>query len=427
MTIVKKKFSSEYISNKKIFIFCILACGFLIATEYAITRPPSNGVFLSLFTAKYLPLVWAITLPFNFLVIYLYNRFLPVLGCFKTLLYVGISIIFINTLSAFYITDYPLLSFLQFIWKDIYILLMFKQMWSLIHSTIDAKKAKYLYGVFFSVGGIGGIIGGCIPSFFAVHVGSQRLFFLTMPFYLILFVFYYFAVKKSNIQENQTDVKKSFASQLTAPKGGFSLIYKSKFLLFVLMMVVCMQLSISLLDYQFNCFLEKNISSLDLRTQYMGRLFTLTNIITTFLQLFGGYLFLHFFGLKKSHLIIPIFLCTNAVLFLLFPSFLVVSYSFIAIKTLDYSIFSIGREMLYIPMSLDEKFRAKAIIDVLAYRSAKACGSLLLLILQIFNMFYLIGTLSIIIFIFWMLLIVMMFKHFNYKKEHFQKFSFEKK
>jgi ATP/ADP translocase len=78
-------------------------------------------------------------------------------------------------------------------------------------------------------------------------------------------------------------------------------------------------------------------------------------------------------------------------------------------------------------MSLDEKFRAKAIIDVLAYRSAKACGSLLLLILQIFNMFYLIGTLSIIIFIFWMLLIVMMFKHFNYKKEHFQKFSFEKK
>jgi hypothetical protein len=39
-------------------------------------------------------------------------------------------------------------------WKDIYVLLMYKQIWALLNSSIDSKKAKYLYGVIFTIGGI---------------------------------------------------------------------------------------------------------------------------------------------------------------------------------------------------------------------------------------------------------------------------------
>ena len=46
------------------------------------------------------------------------------------------------------------------------------------------------------------------------------------------------------------------------------------------------------------------------------------------------------------------------------------------IKTFDYSIFNILKEMLYVPLKTDEKFKAKAVIDVFAYRSAKAFASL---------------------------------------------------
>ena len=52
------------------------------------------------------------------------------------------------------------------------------------------------------------------------------------------------------------------------------------------------------------------------------------------------------------------------------------------IKCFDYSVFGIIKEMLYQPLKVEEKFKAKAIIDVFTYRSAKAVASLIILLLQ---------------------------------------------
>jgi len=57
---------------------------------------------------------------------------------------------------------------------------------------------------------------------------------------------------------------------------------------------------------------------------------------------------------------------------------------FICNKSLDFSVFGVVKEMLYIPLKPDEKFRAKAVIDVFAYRSSKAVASLLILFITAF-------------------------------------------
>lgn len=59
-----------------------------------------------------------------------------------------------------------------------------------------------------------------------------------------------------------------------------------------------------------------------------------------------------------------------------------ISFAYVTIKAFDFSLFGVIKEMLYIPLKLDEKFRAKAVIDVFAYRSAKAFASFLILFLQ---------------------------------------------
>ena len=48
-----------------------------------------------------------------------------------------------------------------------------------------------------------------------------------------------------------------------------------------------------------------------------------------------------------------------------------------ASKAFDYSLFRSAKEMLYIPLSYEEKTRGKALIDMLAYRVAKGGASLL--------------------------------------------------
>jgi len=358
-----------------------MVVGFTISAEYAATRPASSAIFLSVFTSYAIPWVWLASVPINLAIVYLYNRFLPKIGPLKMVGITSSIIVLMHIFCAFFLPLFPSFIFVQFIWKDIYILLMFKQLWSMIHSTIPANRAKYLYGVIFGVGTIGAIFGSLIPSFLAVLTGSEKLFLCTLPFYAILYFCYKEAFKRSSLEQE------SFIQNLTVdprPREGFSLIRKSRYLLIALLLVVFMQVSVGLMDYQFNTYLEINIFDKDVRTEYVGQIVGFTNLLSLVLQVFGSFIMVKWFGIRGSHLFVPIALLANAFLAFAFPLFGTISFSYVLIKAVDFSLFGVIRELLYIPMKLDEKFRAKAIIDVFAYRSSKALVSLCILGLQAF-------------------------------------------
>ncbi|MEI6242704.1 MAG: Npt1/Npt2 family nucleotide transporter, partial [Chlamydiota bacterium] len=259
--------------------------------------------------------------------------------------------------------------------------------------------------------------GGLISATLATRIGTQNLFFFTVFIYFFLFLSYQMAIRQN---KNAATFQESFSASGVKLSSVVSLIKNSKLLLFVLCIVLLMQISVAFVDYQFNIFVENAIPTVDKRTQYMGWLLSVTNGCTVFLQFFGTFFFLQRFGLKKSHLLVPVLLNVNAIFLLLFPSFSVAACSFATIKTMDYSFFTVIREMLYIPMKLDEKFRAKAVIDVFVYRSAKAFASVFLLIVQIFlpiNILLLTGCMSIVVFCCWIFVVFYMFRHYERQVE----------
>lgn len=381
-TLTSIKFEIQsYSCIERLVVLCAMLCSFCITAEYAITKPTSNSIFIAHYSVKWLPYAWLATVPLNLLTVSLYNRFLPILGCFRLfLITVGLTL-GINLFSALFIGKIPFLPFLLYIWKDIYVLLMFQQLWSVIHSMTKMSRAKYLYGFLFGIGGLGSVLGSMVPGFFAVKIGSEYLLFSILPFYVIFIIGYYFLLKNSKF----LDLHKEDAPQKTQSKHaieGLSLIRTSKPLKFILLIVVFMQLSTTIMDYQFNTFLQLHFPDQDFRTQFYGRLWGVINIINLCFQFIASFLLVQFLGLKRSHLLIPGILFINAVGYLIQPSFVMITYSFSVIKTFDYSIFNIIKEMLYVPLKTDEKFKAKAIIDVFVYRSAKALASLVVIFLQ---------------------------------------------
>ena len=397
---------------EEVFLFFAMMVGFCIAGEYAITRPASTAIFLTNYSTTALPYVWLATAPLNFLIVYLYNRFLPVIGPLKMLGSIAATATIINLSCSFLLPYFPALILFQFAWKDVYILLMFKQLWSLIHSTIPQGKAKYLYGLIYGMGTIGSISCSLIPGFFAASLGSENLFLFTLPFYAVLFWAYRKAFKTSPLTEG------SFNKTLSVnphPKEALSLIKRNKFLFSLLFLVVFMQVSVGLMEYQFNSYLELHVATKDLRTAYCGRVTGLTNILSGLFQFFGSFLMVHAFGLRGSHLFIPLILLSNTLVFAFIPSFAMISFAFIFLKAIDFSLFGVIREMLYIPLKLDEKFRAKAIIDVFAHRTSKALISLFIVGMQIAASTYLlplISYISLAVFLGWTLLVVKMFKQY---------------
>lgn len=405
----------SFSGKEKTFIFFAMLSALLICGEYAITRPASNALFLTLFSAQLYPWVWLATVPLNLFVIYIYNRFLPKIGPLKFLIIFASVSAGINVVAGIFYSSCPQLIFFQYAWKDIYVLLMLKQLWSMIHSTIPSTRAKYLYGCIYGMGTVGAIIGSAVPGFFASSMGTEKILFLTLPVYSLVLFSFTKAFNRSGVNAEM------FEKELTAdprPKEAISLIRRTPILLAVLALVIFMQASVALMEYQFNAHLELNILEKDLRTAYCGKLMGIVNILSLGLQFVGSLFVLRFMGLKGSHILVPILLCSSAIFSMVLPSFAVISFSYVFLKGLEFSLFGVIREMLYIPLALDAKFRAKAIIDVFAYRTSKALVAVVLLLLQGLAgslLLSLAGYASIILFLLWLGMVAILFR----KREQF--------
>ncbi len=183
---------SSYSRPEIIFILTMMAASFLITAEAGITRASANSVFLTAYSAKFFPTAWLASVPLNFLIVSFYNRFIHKFGCVK-MMAISIGTAFLmNTISAFYLKTIPFLPFILYLWKDIFIILMFQQLWSVIHATVNISKAKYLYGIVFGMGGLGSVFGSLFPNFLAVSMGTEKLLLTTLNLYFIVLTVYYF-------------------------------------------------------------------------------------------------------------------------------------------------------------------------------------------------------------------------------------------
>lgn len=406
----------SFSAREKLFILAAMLCSYFISADYAIIRPVSNSLFIQSFGAKAFPYAWLISIPFNLAVVALYNKFLPRLGCFKMFVVTASAIALGNSLAGLLIADQHTAPFFFYIWKDVYVMLMFQLLWSVIHATIELSKAKYLYGLLFGIGAIGGLSGSLIPSFFAVSMGSEALLFSTLPIYLLLGASYYLLIRNSGSVDKKVDegMKKQ-----TSLKESFSLIASSKLLTAILLMVTFMQVTATITDFQFNTYLEKLYPIKDERTQYFGRLLCFGNILTMSFQFLGIYVLIKYLGKYRTHLMVPFILCLNGITFLIYPVFNIISYAFLTIKCFDFSLFNVIKEMLYIPLKTEEKFRAKALIDVFMYRGAKVFASFFVLVLQMFFSSALIPLLSwvnVLLFVSWCFVVTSIRYSYSYPK-----------
>jgi AAA family ATP:ADP antiporter len=91
---------------------------------------------------------------------------------------------------------------------------------------------------------------------------------------------------------------------------------------------------------------------------------------------------LHFLGLFLTLMVVPAIMGLGSFAFFFSTTMVVIFGTKVANKSLTYSIFRSAKEILYIPLSYIEKYKAKAVIDMFIYRFAKAAIALVIIGLQ---------------------------------------------
>lgn len=397
--------------QERLFILFAMLCGFFISMDYGLVRPVSNSVFLSHFSSDLLPYVWLLGLPLNFFLVALYNRYLPRLGCWRVFLGIVFMVMAGNTVATFFIADHSYASLLHFMWKEIYVMLFFQTIWSVIHATVRQEHAKVLYGLMFGVGGCGSVLGSLIPGFFAVEMGSEILLLGSLLTCCAFIFCYRQAIQSSHAVASDETLKRG-GKPTSSLLSSLGVIRKSRLLPFILLLVVLMQVSATLIDYQFNHFLQEAYPQKNIRTEFLGRLGSIVSSATVALQFLGSVLLLQVLGLRGTHFLVPLVFSCNTVITLLFPGVGTLAYAFATVKVFDFSLFSVIKEMLYVPLSTEEKFQAKAFIDVFAYRASKAFAAFLILGLQFVNLssLHFISVISLSLFAIWLWSLTLLFR-----------------
>lgn len=366
------------LKKETFFLLNMMLCGFLLACEAAMTKSISTSFFVEAYDPSIFPYAWLCSLPLNLLVVIFYNRFIAKLGPNRMMNAGLIATALFNAMCSFKIGSSSILPFVLYVWKEVFVMFFFHSLWSVIHSSLNMSKAKILYGLFYGLGGIGSITGGFLCHRFAQMVGSDKLLLLTMPLYLLTSLVYSSAVKVQPALTTAQEI--SFSKENASFSHGAKLVKNSSVLISILVLVLCMQMSTTMGEFQFNLRVKEVYTSLDTRTAFLGQILGVINSVNILIQFFGSYILLRFFGLLSLHVLIPVVLFLNFIVLQFFPSFSLMCFNYGLLKSIDYSLFGIMTAMLYIPLSVEEKFQGKSFISILGYRGAKALVSFLALL-----------------------------------------------
>jgi AAA family ATP:ADP antiporter len=156
-----------------------------------------------------------------------------------------------------------------------------------------------------------------------------------------------------------------------AAMEGAKLVFCSRYLLAIVAIVGFYEMVSTIMDFQFTASVEYFLSGSSIRVHF-SQVFAITNISAMIVQLVFTSFVMTRFGVGTALLILPIAALGGSAGFFLLPALWTGSFLNTADNAFSYSINQSAKEALYVPATREEKYKAKAFIDMFVQRFAKA-------------------------------------------------------
>lgn len=368
---------------KRLFLAALAISGaasFLLC-GYEFIRAVSTSLFIEAYGAINLPWVMFAVPPSTFLLLFVYGRILSKIGASRALLLTSLlSAVLIGGSYGLLLAGVALATAFIYIFREAYIVLIIEQYWSLVNSTLSSDQARRINGPFCGIASLGAITGGLLVRQLAAPLGSESLLLFTAGSLLS-------AAMCSRLAYALAGEPKPSEEEADGKKGhiGTALFFRSRYLVLIGLLILTTQTVSTVLDLRFNGLVEIEKANADERTAFYGSFYAGSNTVALLLQFLAVPLILRFVPLRAVHLGIPaVHLLTCAILTIK-PSLWNGATAFLLFKALDYSIFRSGKEMFYIPLSFDARYRVKQIIDTFGYRTAKGGSAGVLALVGLFT------------------------------------------
>jgi len=358
---------------------------FLVTSPAYIIKPVRDSLYLHWLGAERLPFAYLLTAALIGFIVTLNSR---LLRSTKRNVFISLSLgFFCLCLILFwglFKLEWKWLSIVYYFWSDIFLITSITQFWMYVNEIYNPHQARRLVGFFVSGGLLGGVVGSIITSLLSSKIGTENLL-LICPVLLVLCIVIvnnvqkYIPLEKEKDEEPELKTKKEKVGYLES----FNVFKGNRHLMLIAGIMAVTIIVTTLIDFQFKTVIQYSFGgNVHKMTSVLGTFFSVLLIFSYFLHILLTKRILKNFGLLLGLMIGPVFLLGGVLVVFAVPLGAMIIWALLVKgtdKSLSHSLTQSVRELLYIPVPQNIKFKAKPFIDMFVNKFAKGLGALLFL------------------------------------------------
>lgn len=296
----------------------------------------------------------------------------------------GVTLFFVACLGVFFILHYykvPL-GIIFFLWVGIFNLMVPAQFWAFANDIYTPEAGKRLFVIVAFGASLGAVAGSYIDSVLISSLGVYNLMLVAAGILagslLITNVVDYLEQKPS------ANSKESAFESMDEPfskAGAFSMVLGNRYLLLIALMMLLLNWVNTTGEYilgktvltaanQAVSLGQTNGASVeDYIGEFYAGLYSVVNILGVLLQLFVVSRVLKYLGVRTAVLILPLIAMGGYLVAAFYPVLEILRITKTAENATDYSVQNTVRQVLFLPTTREEKYKAKQAIDTFFVRA----------------------------------------------------------
>ncbi len=355
---------------------------FLAMTSYNIVKPITRSEFISKLGADDLPWVtFAMGITIG-VIMQGYTRVISVVPRRWMIPATQVGIVALLFLFWFLISfvggDWVAVAF--YVVGLILAILLISQFWTLANDVYDPRQAKRIFGFIGGGASLGGAMGAGLTAYLVERVGAGGMILMSSIVMFACLGIVVVIVRREQAA-GTSDASKTGEEEGVSGGEALRLLRSSRHLQIISLVIAFGAMASNIVDQQVNMAAAEALGeqNSDAIAAFLGQLIVYLSLIGFFIQVVLTSRIHRLLGIGFALLVLPVSMGGAAALILFNRALWAPSVGRIMDTSLRYTIDKTSREVLFLPLPVDLKYRAKPFIDVTMDRLAKGLGALVIL------------------------------------------------
>ncbi len=269
-----------------------------------------------------------------------------------------------------------------FIWLGIFNLVIPAQLWAFANDVYPSERGKRIFPLIGLGASLGAYVGAQIAASMFGALGPYALMLVAAASLFVCLGLTAWVHRREGVSAGATDQPPAGAEQPIGRDGGFQLVLAQRYLLYIALLIVMLNLVNTIGEFLLASFVERTANDLVAAGgpgapesagawigSFYGSFYAHVNLLGLLAQTFLVSRIIKYLGVRGALFVLPLIALGSYSAMVFFPVLTIVRWAKVLENGTDYSLNNTVRHALFLQTSREAKYKAKQAIDAFFWRA----------------------------------------------------------